>query len=64
MASQLLSNKASDARVALGALIEARSLAVREDDPEFPKAVSRLAWAIADAMTEEHLTRAGKDGSK
>jgi hypothetical protein len=62
MSSPILSNKASDARIALGALIEARSLSIREDDPAYPKAVAKVAWAIADAMSEEHLERTGKRG--
>lgn len=39
------------------ALIESRSLSVREDDPEYPGHVARLAWAIADAMAAERIRR-------
>jgi hypothetical protein len=57
MSSALLTNKAQDARSAMCALIEARSLSVREDDPEFPKHVAQLAWDIADAMQVERIRR-------
>ena len=61
-ATMLLSNKAHDARTAMCALIESRALSVREDDPEYPAAVARLAWDIADAMAEERARRTANKG--
>ena len=58
MVTLLLTHKAGDARAAMAALIESRSLSVREDEPGYPKAVAKLAWLIADAMAEEHIKRA------
>ena len=56
----LLSNKATCARAAMAALIE-RGMPLSELDPGFPKAVARLAWAIADAMADEHMDRSGRE---
>lgn len=42
------------------ALIDARSIAISEGDPEFAKALAALAWAIADAMAEQRLARSRK----
>lgn len=61
-ATLLLSNKANDARTAMCAIIESRGLSVREDDPEYPAAVARLAWAIADAMADERAARGANKG--
>ena len=49
-----------DARSAMCALIESRGIAMREDDPEFPKAVAALAWLVADAMQAERKKRGGR----
>lgn len=46
------------ARVALAALIDSRSLSVREDDAAYPIVVAALAWKIADAMNAERGKRA------
>ena len=59
MVTLLLTHKAGDARAAMAALIEARGIPLSEQDPGFPEAVARLAWAIADAMADEHIERAG-----
>lgn len=40
------------------ALIESRSLSVREDEPQYPHLVAELAWKIADAMHAERGKRA------
>lgn len=58
MVTLLLTHKAGDARAAMAAIVESRSLSIREDDPEYPKVVAKLAWAIPDAMAEEHMLRA------
>lgn len=52
-----LSNQVHDARSAMQALIESRSLSIREDEPTYPAVVARLAWAIADAMAAERRNR-------
>lgn len=57
MATPLLSNKTTDAREAMAALISSRSLSVREEDPEYAAAVAVLAWRIADAMADERQLR-------
>lgn len=54
----ILSNRSQDARSAMCALIESRALPYREDEPEFPAQVAKLAWAIADAMAAERIVRA------
>jgi hypothetical protein len=54
-----LSNKAQDARSAMCALVESRSLSIREDEPEFPAHVAQIAWLIADAMAAERIRRQG-----
>jgi hypothetical protein len=46
----------------LGALITGRSLSIREDEAEYPKALARLAWDIAEAMAVEHAERANAKG--
>lgn len=56
----LLSAKVLDAREAMTALIAGRSLAIREDEPGYARALAKLAWEIADAMTEERLIRSRK----
>lgn len=56
----LMSNRVNDARVAMAAIIESRSLSVREDDPSYPQTVASLAWQIADAMSVERAKRTGK----
>lgn len=57
MATPLLSNKTTDAREAMTALISSRSLSVREDEPEYPALVAAIAWRIADAMADERQLR-------
>lgn len=57
MSSVLLSNKASDARAAMAALISSRSFSIREDEPDYPAYVAKVAWEIADAMADEYSTR-------
>ena len=56
----LMSNRVNDARVAMAALIESRALPFSEGEPGFPQAVAKLAWAIADAMSDERSRRTGK----
>lgn len=46
----------------MAALITARGLPFREDEPEYPAAVASLAWKIADAMQAEHRSRANRGG--
>lgn len=58
MVHLLLTNKAGDARAAMKALIESRGLQLREDDAGFARAIAKLSWEIADAMAEEHMSRA------
>lgn len=53
----LLSNLSRDARRAMGALIEARTLSIREEEPQFAHTVANLAWRIADAMELERSKR-------
>lgn len=55
--TSLPSNKAADARDAMHALIVARGIPIREDEPEFAAAVAELAWLIADAMA---VARSGR----
>lgn len=52
--------RVADAREAMAALIESRSLSLREDDPSFPAHVAEVAWSIADAMRAERTKRTGK----
>lgn len=56
----LMSNRVNDARVAMAALIESRALPFNEGEPGYPQAIAKLAWAIADAMSEERANRSGK----
>lgn len=56
----LMSNRVNDARVAMAALIESRSLSIHEGEEGFPQAVAELAWRIADAMSAERTKRTGK----
>lgn len=56
----LMSNRVNDARVAMAALIESRSLSTHEAEESFPQAVAELAWKIADAMSAERTKRTGK----
>jgi hypothetical protein len=53
-----------DARAAMAALIESRSMPYREDEKSFPQAVAQLAWLIADAMQAERVGRDGKRGGR
>lgn len=46
------------ARAAMRALIESRSLSIREDEPAYSYALAELAWKIADAMDLERGIRA------
>ena len=62
MATALPTNKVHDARCAMGALITGRSLPVREDEPEFPTAVAKLAWDVAEAMEAERSRRSRSQG--
>jgi hypothetical protein len=63
MATALLStNKVHDARCALGALIAVRALSFREDEAEYPAALAKLAWDIAEAMATEHARRSHAKG--
>lgn len=65
MANAVLStNRVHDARCAMGALISGRSLSIREDEAEFPAAIAKLAWDIAEAMAVEHSKRAHAKGAK
>ena len=59
MVTLLLTHKAGDARAAMQSLIESRGINLSEQDPSFPRELAALAWAIADAMAEEHISRAG-----
>lgn len=54
----IAARKERTARAAMRALIESRSLSVREDEPTYPYAVAGLAWKIADAMDLERGRRA------
>jgi hypothetical protein len=56
--------RVADARAAMQALIESRSMPYREDEKSFPQAVAQLAWLIADAMQKERVGRDGKRGSR
>lgn len=56
----LMSNRVNDARVAMAALIESRSIPYHEGEASYPQAVAELAWKIADAMSEERTRRTGK----
>lgn len=58
----LLSAKVLDAREAMRGLIESRSLSIREDEPGYARALAKLSWKIADAMTKERLRRGRKRG--
>jgi hypothetical protein len=55
----ILSNHTADAREAMAALINARSLAIREDEPSYPAELARIAWAIADEMSAQRMRRQG-----
>jgi hypothetical protein len=55
---ELISNRALDARAAMVALIDARSLPTRELAAEFPAELADLAYRIADAMHLELQKRA------
>jgi len=57
--TNLLSNRAADAREAMAALISSRSLSVHDTDPEFAATVAELAWKIADAMAMARSARSG-----
>ncbi len=56
--------RVQDAREAMGALIESRSMPYREDEQSFPQALAALAWLIADAMAAERRNRDGKGGRR
>lgn len=54
--------RVADARAAMQALIESRSLPYREDETTYPQAVAALAWMIAEAMRIERAKHDGKRG--
>lgn len=56
----LLSNRVSDARAAMAALIESRALPYTENESAFPTVLAELAWRIADAMGIERDRRSGR----
>lgn len=49
--------KIQDARAAMTALIESRSMSLRENDPEYAIELASLAWTIAEAMAAERIAR-------
>jgi hypothetical protein len=56
--------RVADARAAMAALIESRSMPYREEEPSYPLALAQLAWLIADAMQAERRGRDGKRGGR
>lgn len=52
--------RVADARAAMQALIESRSLSMHELEADFPKKLAEVAWLIADAMRDERVGRDGK----
>lgn len=56
----LLSNRVTDARAAMAALLESHALPYVENDAEFPRVLAELAWRIADAMSVERDKRTGR----
>jgi len=60
MADAIDAVRVADARAAMTALIESRSMPYREDEKTYPQAVAQLAWLIADAMQAERVGRDGK----
>lgn len=52
--------RVADARAAMAALIESRSMSLHESEPGFAKRVAEVAWLIADAMQDERVGRDGK----
>lgn len=56
--------RVADARAAMAALIESRSLSMHETEKGFPQDVAETAWLIADAMRAERSKRDGKRGGR
>jgi GMP synthase PP-ATPase subunit len=57
--SVVMSNRTQDARAAMAALIESRSLSMHEGEKGYAELVAARAWEIADAMAAERTKRTG-----